>query len=535
MKLNFPKTELLSQIVNEYSQTTPDKIAITDGKAHFTYLQLMEMSDKISQSLIKEGVVKGDRICVITKKCIEIVPIAIAIWKAGGIYCPIDNELPLKRLSSIILNINPIAIIGFQDDLNKCNSLDIPIKLNFDICYSNEVFENINNSIINKLDNAIIIHTSGTTGLPKGVVLSHGSVISYFNSHRFIFQTSNNSRCLNTSNFHYDVSIQDTFQPLFFGAFIYIYNHFFIPELTLPLIKKEKFTLVTAVSTILSLITGNLENLDQYFFPDLKYISTGAEVCSVKLINKWISSNPNLVIVNGYGPSEVNSVTVSYHIDKSKINEEQENYYPIGRAHKDVLAVLVNKNKEVINEEFVDGELYLGGKQLMTGYWANPEQTEKAFAYIDGIKYYKTGDLCYYDEGSNLVYKGRNDLEVKHNGRRINLEEINGIIQNNFNFSCVDCFQLKLDQHISYLNLMMKVDNYEGILDLKKKLITTLNGRLPSHSLPNVFSFYNQNLQTSSGKVDRKLLIDLNIKALKKNPTDILVFDTNEFIPFDKH
>lgn len=534
--MNYPKANLLSEIIDEHFYNFPEKVALANGVKQFTFRELFVLAENVAHDLLVKGVQKGDRVCIIARKHIEIIPFAIGIWKAGAIYSPLDPELPLDRLGKICGNISPKAIVGSGDDLSRIESIDIPIKLNFDSCYrEKEKDPDVIFPSLNQEDDAIIIHTSGTTGLPKGVVLSHRSVIAYFNSHRFILGISDASRCLNTSSFHYDVSIQDTFQPLFFGAYVYLANHFFIPELVLPLMINQKFTLVTAVSTVLSLITGDISNLDKYKFPDLRCISTGAEVCSIKLINKWIETNPLVCVVNGYGPSEVNSVTVSYEINYDNLDPQRSEYYPIGKPHIGVKAILVDKDNQVVSTINEDGELYLGGKQLMTRYWGDENSTANAFEIIDNEKYYKTGDICSYDSEYNLVYNYRKDLEVKYNGRRINLAEITGIIQNNFNFQGVECCLLRLNDADSYLCLIIRVEDYDELTALKENVRNVLIEKLPIHSVPNVFGFYNQTIQTSSGKVDRKSLIESYRSAFEAYNSDVMIYENGKFNPIKKN
>lgn len=529
MTLNNPGTKVLSEIVQPHAAATPEKVAITDGKTPFTYQQLENLSAKLARKMIADGLKPGDRVCLVAKKCAEIIPYAIAIWKAGAVYSPLDPELPQERLQNILNNITPFALVFPKTDAAKLESVSVPVKYTFESCHEVEDNDSITLPSVTEEDNAIIIHTSGSTGLPKGVVLQHKSVVAYLNSHRQVFNTTNESRCMNTASFHFDVSVQDTFLPLYFGAYVYLFRNFFIPDLVLPLIQKEEFTIITAVSTIFALITGDLANLDKYRFPHLKYISMGAEVCPVKLVNKWLETQPGLTVINNYGPSEVNSATVCYKIQKAEVN--RESYYPIGTPNPGVLAVLVDDDKRVITEPNTNGELYLGGKQLMHYYWNNPEATENAFDYVDGEKYYKTGDICFYDEGNNLVYNGRKDFEVKFNGRRINMLEITGMVQERFPVQSVEGHHTELNGR-HYLMLFIQVEGYDELNVLKEQIVKYLKEKLPAHSIPNVFSFFNVPVQTSSGKTNKKLLAEHTVEALKKNTSDLFCYENNEFVKF---
>lgn len=413
--------EHLSQLVSQHLPQKFEDQSLSDSKFRYTFGELEQDAKNFAGKFAELHVKQGDRVIVLASASAKMVPIALGIWKRGAIYVPIDPKQPEARLNAIVENINPILIVSL-DDMPSVELIRPLITLSQINDIKHEAKAEIDADHLGAKEPAVIIHTSGSTGLPKGVVLSHLSVISYFESHSKIFGLDESSRCLNTASFHYDVSIQDTFMPIYKGGSVYINQLPFLPSVFLPQITKERITHLTAVSTVLSLITGGDGNLEKYELASLKTVSTGAEVCDPKLIAEWMRSNSQLVVVNGYGPSEVNSATVSHPI--RNVDESRVSYYPIGKPHENVSAMLVNEIYEPITNTNEIGELLLGGPQLMMGYWNNEEATKKAFVTKAENIYYRTGDLCYLNENNDYVFQGRKDHEEKIGGRRINLMEI---------------------------------------------------------------------------------------------------------------
>lgn len=481
--------------------------ALCDGERSFTFEDVNSEVEKIVDILTNK-INPLDRIIVLAEKKVETIFLAIAIWKCGGVYCPIDVDLPEERRASIVNNIQPAMVLSPSNLFDLLTSMPDVLS---------------NRKEIGVEDAAIIIHTSGSTGTPKGVVLSHMSVVSYMESHSKVFDLNSDSRCFNTASFHYDVSIQDTFMPLYLGAYVYINNNFFIPSLILPVLKNEKISHLTIVSSVLTLITLTEEELKSFNL-DIRSISTGAELCEPETINTWINSIDDLLVVNGYGPSEVNSATVSYKIRKD--NAGVSSYYPIGFPNEGVLERLISDKDEVISLKNKRGELVLGGNQIMMGYWSNPGATERAFIFIDGNKYYKTGDVCSYNDEGALVYHERLDFEVKINGRRINLLEISRLSSEILDIPSIKIGAVK-NNNTTFIYLLIYSDDLAEKLfeDGIDRLLNELKIKFPDYMIPKVVVLAEDLKITASGKFNHKYYEDL----IRSNNYKPLIDLTNEF------
>lgn len=516
-ELNQVYTQTLDRILSPHLGPFGSKLAINDGITRLSYEEIEGCAERIAWHMVRNGIRRGDRVCLIADKCSEIIPFAIAAWKAGAIYSPLDPELPQARLDAILAKLRPKALVATKSRHGKVRA-DYVLRYDLGSCRGFAETEACPLAPVADGDVAIIIHTSGSTGLPKGVQLTHASVVAYFQSHRHIFGLNKEFRCLNTASFHYDVSIQDTFMPLFFGAYVYLCRSIFAPKVVLPLIERERFTQITAVSTVLSMITGDHANLEGYDLSSLRIISTGAEVCSVKLIHAWLARLPGLKVVNGYGPSEVNSVTLSYVIDRS--DPGRTAFYPIGRPHAGVLCRLVDDALVEIRDPGVKGKLLLGGPQLMKGYWENEEATRAAFCELDGERYYQTGDICHYDGEGQLVFDGRSDFEVKINGRRMNLHELKEIIQKHTPYSEVVVGTVARKGSTAIAVIVRHPEDWEEFrLPALKEL---LQNHFPKYMLPSVYGVYPDAVQTGSGKTDERHLLARLEQALALGGADEL-------------
>ncbi len=420
------KAPVLSGIITEYAQRTPERNAIKDGATEYSFGALEILSNNLAQRLVETyHVRKGQRILFIAEKASEIIVAVIATWKAGAVFVPVDRNNGANRTKFIIDNVSPAVIISSQELLTKFAEViaDIPT-ISYEFI---RTMDKVNDSFTSKPevvgdDIAIILHTSGSTGNPKGVVLEHKSVVAYFRAHNLLFLFDEECKNINYGPYHFDVSIQDTFLPLYFGAAVYVYRGMLISTIVINLLLKESATHVIAVSSVLALITGDKDEIQKLKGSGLKVCMTGGEICDTKLINKWLATLPDIRLYNGYGPTECNSLCMAYQIPVA--DYDRDALFPIGKPFDQMKVALIDGNMEEITENGKTGTLIVAGPQLMREYWNLPDHTEKAFFWLRGERYYITGDLAKRDDEGNYYFEGRNDSEVKIHGRRINLNEI---------------------------------------------------------------------------------------------------------------
>jgi long-subunit acyl-CoA synthetase (AMP-forming) len=218
-------------------------------------------------------------------------------------------------------------------------------------------------------------------------------------------------------------------------------------------------------------------------------------------VNCWLAENPTLRVLNGYGPTEVTINAVSYTITSA--NRIQAGAYPIGRPMTGVGISLVDElGKEIVDANQA-GELWLSGTQVMTGYYAMPQETQRFICHHAGIRYYKTGDLCEYDANGNLVYVGRLDNEVKLEGKRIHLGEIQNQLlrMNHIRHASLGVVNIKDRKYIASV-LFADLD-----LERVNGTVRSLSGIIPDWMMPKVWAIAHTPIQTASGKTNDRLMI----------------------------
>ena len=346
------------------------------------------------------------------------------------------------------------------------------------------------------------------------MVISHHNLLDYFYNHNQVLRFTSGSRVLSFAPFHFDVSIEDTILPLSVGAFVYQYRGMPIAALVRRVLIQNRITHMIAVSTVLTVITSDA-SLNPTVLPDLEMVMTGAEVCDPKIINTWKRNFPLVRVINAYGPTEATIVCLTHTIEE--LESDRTRSYPIGKPLDGVVMKIMNDDGE-ISKPGIEGELWIGGPQVMTGYLGEPEETAKVVITSGGIRYYRTGDMCRFDEDGNVEFMGRKDHEVKLSGRRINLREISqpalayatrafaGVLQKNGS---------------RQLGLIVISETGAVVLDSIK---THLSQELPEYMRPHVLAYAAQPLLSSTGKTNEIQLMALLNTAWKQQPADQYVF-----------
>ena len=413
----------LGDIVRAAAGNWPDRPALHDGRDGLTFAELERQARALAAWLSELGVGEGDRVVILAEKCAIMPVLAIGIWKCGAVYVPLDAAQPDPRLRSLLGRLRPGVVIALDDREPAVADVRWADRTRLDAVLSGPAPDRP--AVVRRPeDPAYIIFTSGSTGEPKGVEISVASLVAYFGNHNQVLRFTPDSRVFSLSPFHFDVSIEDTLLPLSLGAFVYQFRGVHAGAVMRAVIMRQRITHVIAVSTLLTLITADGRHVTRERFPCLEMVMTGAEVCDPGVINLWKTRLPGLRVINAYGPTETTIVCVTHEIERA--DAERMSSYPIGRPLRGVAARIVADGAEV-SERGRAGELWIGGEQVMRGYFDQPEETARRVVEVDGVRYYRTGDMCSYDEDGNLVFRGRNDDEVKLVGRRIHLGEIRQI------------------------------------------------------------------------------------------------------------
>ena len=497
-------TRVLSDILTRHKDSIPDKCAIMSDSNAYSFLELDILSTNFAHVLVNNfGICKGDRIVFIAEKSTELIAAIIATWKAGAVYVPIDKENGINRSRFMINDVNPRLVISsseyltkYKDAISGCDTVDY----NFIKSLSKAIQGSALPIKVEEQDTAVIIYTSGSSGMPKGVCLSHQSVVDYFQAENDLLQFDQTTNNINFGPFHFDVSIQDTFLPISFGSGVYLYNSFLIPTLIVDLVQQFDVTHLICISSVFTLITGDDKAMEALNNSRLQCCMVGGEVLDNKVVNYWLSKIKALRFYNGYGPTECNSLCMAYHIQH--IEEDRKRLYPIGKPFNGSKALLVDQENNAIHANNTIGKLLIGGRQLMQGYWKLSEQTAKAFHHINGEKYYITGDLAQRDNNGNYIFEGRNDSEVKILGRRINLNEIRDNVLKipQVNYSVIDMIEINGEKEIyAYIY----VPEGEAALS-EEAVIAHMKENVPVYMIPKHIFITGKVFKTRSKKISEK-------------------------------
>ena len=481
-----------------------EKIAVIDENGKYTYKELTELSKKIGTKLT-ECFEPRNPVPVLMEKSKDTLATFFGAVYAGCFYVLLNPDLPKVRLEQIVnvLGANHIVTDKAHKEIaleliSEYNVLFIEDLKNTEI--NKKKLEEIRNNSLD-LDPLYANFTSGSTGIPKGVLVGNRSVIDFIDNFTEIFNITEKDIIGNQAPFDFDVSVKDIYSSIARGATLVIIPKrlFSIPAELLDYICNNKVTTLIWAVSALCLIT-TFHALD-YKTPDtVNKVMFSGEVMPIKHLKQWIEHLPNAMFVNLYGPTEI-TCNCTYHIvDKTKEYEK----IPAGKAFPNEQVFLLDENDKLITDINVQGEICVKGTCLALGYFNNKEQTTLNFVqnplndkYIDMI--YKTGDLGEYNKDGEIVFLGRKDFQIKHMGHRIELEEIERAMEkvNGVERSCCIFNEQKGKLYGFY------VGNTE-----KDEVIKYLKENLPVFMVPNKITQIEKFPITKNGKIDRKELAE---------------------------
>lgn len=489
--------------LNDSSLKYPDKIAVIEEDKNITYKDLNAYSKCGGTYLIDNNI--NGLVLVFMDKGIDTLIGFFSCIYSNCYYSLINTELPQNRIENIINNTNSKYVITDDSHMELAKSYFNNLKIininDLKNYKSDEDKLNMVKSNHIDIDPLYVNFTSGSTGVPKGVVISHRSVIEFIDKFTNLFGFTNEDIIANQAPFDFDVSVKDIYSSIKMGATLLIIpkSYFSNPTKLLDYICDNKITTMTWAVSALCLIT-TFHGLD-YKVPDkVNKIIFSGEVMPIKHLNKWMEKLPNTKFINVYGPTEITCNSTYYIVDRNKEYDK----LPIGKPFPNERVILLDGDKEIKEQNKV-GEICISGTCLGLGYYNNSLQTNNSFTqnptineYINPI--YHTGDLAYYNSDNDLVFNGRKDFQIKYQGHRIELEEIDKSINecNDVVRSCTIFDEEKSKLYGFYIG------------DIEPSLLKSeLREKLPVYMLPTSLIKLDEFPLNKNGKIDRKKLMEL--------------------------
>lgn len=521
---------LLHHLLSESAARYPDREAIAFKDRIVTYAELERESNKLAHTLIAFRIAKGDRVGLYLDRGIESIIAACGVLKTGATYVPIDPVSPLRRVVYIIEKCGIRSLLTIHDKLPKIETAfpeDSPLEhiVLMDGNGSNprrspgttqlingySVPDEVGESapVVNVIDSdiAYILFTSGSTGNPKGVMLSHLNSLTFVNSACDFFRIEKEDRLSNIAPLHFDMSVFDIFVAFKAGACVVP-----IPEVTAifpaklaEYISEKKISIWNSVPSALSLLATD-KNLNTRDLSSLRLILFAGELFPLKYLRLLQEAIPGARFCNMYGQTEANSSTY-YWVDQ--VPSDGRGILPIGRAlpNFEVFALAENGNRVQAPEQ--EGELYVRASTVALGYWGELEKTENSFVRNPlrpdlPEKVYKTGDLVRLDSDGNYVFLGRKDHMIKSRGYRIEIGEIETVLCNHPEIKNAVVIPIP-DELIGNRLSVIVVPLTPGKLT-KDDVFEHCFSQLPKYMIPEIVEFRDSLPMTSSGKVDRQKL-----------------------------
>ena len=504
---------MLINILNYFEDivyNNKDRIAVVDGEKRLTFAQLMQKSKTISEVI--SGIVDGKRcspVAVYINKSESTVIANLGILYSGNAYMNLDIKTPINRIHNIIKLIEPACIITNEKNINALEKIYPSEKIiNIDaVSFENSLEHRkiFGYETLIDVDPCCIINTSGSTGVPKGVVLNHRSFIDFIT-------------WANESTGIHEGEIIGSLSPAVFDIYSFelcmmmsgACTIVIIPDKLsafpiriLELMAQQKVSFIFWVPTIMVNI-ANLELLTEVSLPDLRMVWFAGEVFPTKQFNTWRRSLPAVQFINLNGPIEITLDCTYYIVERELDNNEP---IPICTACKNTDILILNEAGRCISAG-EEGELCVRGTSLAMGYFNNPEKTAAAFvqnplnkSYPELI--YRTGDIATMNERGEIIFKGRRDTLVKHGGYRIELAEIEHVIVNTLQLVSNGC--VIYDHKNKEIVLFYESAVEQSVAEMRK----VISSVFPKYMIPTKYAWYQELPRNTNGKIDRLKLKEL--------------------------
>ena len=491
------------EYLEQTAQRVPEAIAFADDSREVSFCELVNRTRAIGSAILGcKGFRKG-AVAVLTGRTVESVEGYLGALYAGCAYVPVDSAMPLNRMTDILEQINPVALIYGQKDGKVIEGLNLSCPM---LSVSDSAETPIDEVGLQKardkaldLDPAYMIFTSGSTGKPKGILISHRSLMDFTLWYEEITGVTHEDRLGNQAPFFFDLSVKDLYLTLRTGATTYILPKkcFLFPKLLIDALNEKKITTLSWATAAFHMV-ANSGVLEKYVPQYLKRVLLGGEALQAKQLNIWRRALPNVRYTNLYGPTEVTVDCTWYPIDREFADSEP---IPIGKAcaNKEVLLLTEENTLAPIGEP---GEICVRGSGLAIGYFGDWDKTGAAFVqnplnplYPDRM--YRTGDIGALTETGDILFLSRKDSQIKFMGYRIELGEIETALNGVPGIRAAVClFHKEQDKLLAV---------YEGDLT-GAELAKALMGALPKYMIPTDYHSLIAMPRLPNGKLDRNKL-----------------------------
>ncbi len=499
---------LVQQYFSESAARFPDKAAICCADDSFSFREADEFSNAFARALQAAGVARGQFVPFFMEKSVRSILSVLSILKADCAYVPIDFKSPGQRMQSILKATEARVVI--VDDESEALFEELIPAAGRPVLLNIGRFKPVDTAPVRSqnlsIDIAYVLFTSGSTGIPKGVMIPHKAIIDYIEWCVEVYELTDADVVSNHAPLYFDNSTFDLYCAFKTGATLHLVHeelNVVLPRLV-NWLSDRKITLFFCVPSVLTLLLRS-RRLKPDSFPRLRHVIAAGEVLPRDILAEWMDKYPHVQFTNMYGPTEI-TVDCSYHILHEKPGKEMLSI-PIGKARTNMELFVRTPAGELSQAIGAEGELLVRGTAVAYGYLGDAERTQKAFIQNPLNRYfhdplYCTGDLVRIDANADYLFLGRADDQIKFLGYRIELGEIEAsLVGIDGVHEGVVVFNNSAVESERELGALVSLD--EGFdLDALRQ---ALQKRLPGYMVPTRFKITTEEFpRTPNGKYDRK-------------------------------
>jgi len=429
----------------------PSRNAIWAEGRHVSYEDLARRATRIANAIVNEQPDDAARQCsLFVYRTVTAYAAVLGAQMAGMAYVPLNPRFPARRNSELldrsradvmiidqrclphapeVLSFHRRALLIILPDTNEVPdwASDFPDHRFVTVPNTGDSSGTRMADDLGRDDLAYILFTSGSTGVPKGVAVSHGNVVSYVNNIVRRHGPGCEDRFIHLPDFTFDLSVHDLFVSWAVGACLYCVPE---DELMVPdrFVRQHRLTHWTSVPSAARFL-NQLGKLKPGAFESLRMSVFCGEPLNASLARNWCAAAPNSIVENLYGPTEATVAFTAYPFDSSR----KDTIVPIGQPFPDQEVIICDDDLTPVAAD-CEGELLLGGSQVTLGYWMEPTLTRDAFVQFsvphkNSTRWYRTGDVVRWCEGVGLLYRGRKNRQIKIRGYRVEMQEVETILR----------------------------------------------------------------------------------------------------------
>lgn len=519
---------LIHHHLDHHALLNPQSIAVYCRDEEMTYSALQSKANQLAHKLIELDIKPGSRVGIYMDKCLEMAVAIYGILKAGAVYVPLDPFAPSQRIANIIDDCDINVVLSNKNKKKHINAISLlsnqalfvigidECELQSEAKYTSKnwhwVFDGNkkSNPVVSTQINdlAYIIYTSGSTGIPKGIMHTHRSCLSYVYWAVNEVNVQAPDRLGNHCPLHFDISIFDWFAAAVAGASTIV-----IPDEYTKMPASYSQLIAHSQMTVLFTVPFSLIQLSQYGcleehdLSHLRWVTFAGEPMPSKHLRTIMKQLPYVTFDNMYGPAETN-VCTHYRVPTLASNTSA---IPIGEMCECAQALIIDENEQAVGSNEI-GELLVHTPTMMKGYWARDDLNKKAFFTTysqsenddDKQIYYRTGDLVKIDEEGLMWFIGRKDRQVKIRGYRVELDEIEAAIVSHSEVEEAAVYTVTIEDQPTQLHAAFTTKT-ESTIETKE-LTKYLKAKIPHYAVPSSISKLQIFPRTSSDKIDRNEL-----------------------------